>query len=125
VAFSVISLYTSVGLIFVAPFGEPTSVVDFSPLVWTICIISALLGIACAHGLFYIAVQRIGVAICTLTLMAAPFLTFLCSHWWFGEDFTLGQWGGGFLLIFGSSLALWTQKHLHEPEPGTSENGES
>jgi drug/metabolite transporter (DMT)-like permease len=117
VAFSVIAAYTSLGVIVMSPFGEPSQLMDLNTKPAIILVVSALIGIAMAHGLFYIAVQRIGVAICTLTLMAAPFVSLLGSYVMFEERFTFGQWMGGILLIGGSAVAVWTQQHLKEEKP--------
>ncbi len=117
VVFSVISVYTSVGLIALAPLGEPSSVLRLEPLPLCILVLSALLGVAIAHGLYYIAVQRIGVAITSLTLAATPFVSIVGSHIVFGEQFSRGQWTGGVVLLVGSSLALWSQQQL--PPPGS------
>ncbi len=117
VAFSVIGAYTSLGVILMAPFGETSSLLRLEAWPASVLVLSALIGIAVAHGLFYTAVQRIGVAICTLTLMAAPFISLLGSYVLFEEQFTLGQWFGGVLLIGGSALAVWTQQHMKTEQP--------
>ena len=83
----------------------------------TLLIASSVLGVAIAHGLFYVALQRIGVAISSLVLMSAPVITVLGSAVVLGERFTLGQWIGGLLLIAGASLALWSQRHDAPPHP--------
>lgn len=123
VAFSVISLYTSVALIAMAPMGEPAKLLNLSPFLWGILLLSGLLGVAAAHGLYYIAVQRIGVAVTALTLMATPFVTFAGAAWVFDERFSVGQWIGGAVLVAGSIVALLSQQHMTplESQDHTSE----
>jgi len=111
VVFSVISLYTSLGLIALAPLGQPASVLHLTPLPLAILILSSVLGIAIAHGLYYIAVQRIGVAITSLALATTPFIALVGSQLLFGERFSTGQWAGGLILLAGSSAALRSQHH--------------
>ena len=117
VVFSVISVLTSIGLIAMAPLGEPSSLLDLPPLPWAILVLSALMGVAIAHGLYYIAVQRIGVAITSFTLAATPFVSIIGSSLVFGERFSAGQWVGGMVLLAGSTLALWSQQKLPVSRP--------
>ena len=115
VVFSIVGSYTSIGLIVMAPLGEPASVLQLKPTTLTLLVVSALIGISAAHGLFYAAVQRIGVAISSLTLAATPFVSIIVSHLALGERFSPGQWIGGLILIAGSTLALWSQQRLPPP----------
>jgi DME family drug/metabolite transporter len=112
IAFGVISAYTSVFLLLMAPLGEPSALVRLPVFAWLILVVSSLLGVAIAHGLYYFSVQRIGVAITSLTLAATPFVSALVSRIVFEERFTPVQWAGGLVLLGGSSLALWSQQHL-------------
>jgi len=108
----VISLYTSVGLILLSPLGEPSSVLRLDALSVWILLLSALVGVAIAHGLYYISVQRIGVAVAALTLVMTPFLSFLGSHLLFGERLSAGQWAAAVVLLSGAAMALWSQQRL-------------
>jgi len=113
--FSVVSLYTSIGLIALAPLGRPSAVLHLPASAIAILVASALIGIAMAHGLFYFAVQRLGVAICYLMLMTTPFVSYLEARVVFGERFTPAQWIGGIVLLAGSALAIRAQTYLHPP----------
>jgi drug/metabolite transporter (DMT)-like permease len=112
VTFAVISLYTSIGLVAIFPLGDPGSVTKLNPFDFCILIVSALTGIAMAHGLLYFAMQRIGVAISMFSLMAAPFVTKICANIFLHESFTPSQWIGGLILIIGSAFALRSQQYL-------------
>lgn len=110
--FGFVSAYTSIGLIAMAPLGEPSSVLRLNPLPMAVLVASSLTGIAAAHGLYYIAIQRIGVAICSLMLMATPLVSSLGAYLLLGENLTLIQWVGGAVLLAGSTLAVNAQSHL-------------
>jgi len=113
--FSVVSLYTSVALVAMAPLGQPSSVLTLPRSAVILLVVSALVGIGMAHGFFYIAVQRLGVAICYLMLMTTPFVSYLGARLVLGERFTAGQWVGGCVLILGAALAVSAQTRLHPP----------
>ncbi|HOW69234.1 MAG TPA: DMT family transporter [Phycisphaerae bacterium] len=119
VLFSLISAYSSVGLIGMAPLGDPSSVLELSTYDWSILIGSALLGISLAHGLYYVAVQRMGVAVCELGLLIAPFISLAGSHLITGETFTHVQWLGGGILLIGAALAMASRRsrQARPPEP--------
>jgi len=120
VVFSLVSGYTSIGLIALAPLGEPTSVLRLPPLPLSVLIVSSLIGIAAAHGLYYIALQRIGVAICSLMLMATPLVSALGARLLLGENLTGIQWAGGAVLLVGSTLTINAQSHLARTHPPTA-----
>jgi len=113
--FGVIGSYTSIGLLLMAPLGQPSSVLAMPAWPMAILALSAIVGITCAHGMYYMAVQRIGVAVSTLMLSATPFVTILGSSIILGERFSLTQWIGGLGLVAGATLAAWTQQQLPTP----------
>ncbi len=115
VVFSIVSVYTSVGLVAMAPLGQPSAVLTLPSTAVIILIVSALVGIAMAHGFFYVAVQRLGVAICYLMLMTTPFVSYLGAYLFLGENFTRIQWIGGSVLVLGAALAVRAQTHLRPP----------
>lgn len=124
VVFGIVGGYTSVGLAFMAPLGEPGSVVHLSGGDLTLLIVSALIGIGAAHGLYYVAVQRMGVAVSALTLTATPFVSAIVARVWLHEEFAPIQWIGGLVLAMGSGLALLSQQRLkHPPVPDPHEVG--
>lgn len=112
VVFAVICAYTSIPLLAMAPLGDPASLFQLKPVPMVILIVSGLLGVAVAHGLYYIAVQRLGVAVTSLTLTATPFVSIVGSAIWLGERFTPGLWLAGAVLVAGTSVAVWSQQHL-------------
>lgn len=112
VVFAVICAYTSIPLLVLAPLGEPASVLRLETMPMIVLIVSGLLGVAVAHGLYYIAVQRLGVTVTSLTLTATPFVSIVGSSLWLGERFTPGLWAAGAVLVAGTAVAVWSQQRL-------------
>ena len=103
------------GAVAMAPAGDPRSILRLTPGPALLLVVSALVGIAFAHGLFFISVQRLGVAVSYLMLMTTPLLSFAGSFIVLGERFTPLQWVGGALLLAGSSTAVHAHVRLREP----------
>jgi len=73
---------------------------------------SAFVGIAAAHGMYYVAIQRLGVAVSALALMLTPFVSLLGSWFYLGEKFSALQWIGGLTLIAGAALAILSRQEM-------------
>jgi drug/metabolite transporter (DMT)-like permease len=112
VVFGIIGNYTSIGLILMAPLGEPSSVLQLSMSDTLLLIGSAFVGIAAAHGMYYVAIQRLGVAVSALALMLTPFVSLLGSWFYLGEKFSALQWIGGLTLIAGAALAILSRQEM-------------
>jgi len=112
VVFSVICAYTSIPLLAMAPLGSPASLLELKAVPMIVLLVSGLVGVAVAHGLYYIAVQRLGVVVTSMTLTATPFVSIIGSSIWLGERFTPGLWVAGSVLVIGTGCALWSQQHL-------------
>lgn len=123
-AFSVISLYTA-GACIVMMFlwGDVRQLAAIPLKVQLILTVSAILGVALGHGLFYIAIRRLGVSISYGTGMATPFVTYGLSYVFFDEHLGAIQWVGGFVLIVGASLLIWAQQQLGQADPEAGEAG--
>jgi drug/metabolite transporter (DMT)-like permease len=112
-AFSIISIYTGAAcIVMMCLWGDARQLIEIPLRAQIVLTMSAVLGIALAHGLFYIAIRRLGVSISYGTGMATPFVTYGFSYMLFGEHLTGLQWGGGFVLITGASLLIWAQQQL-------------
>lgn len=112
-AFAVVGLYTSVGCVALAPLGDPSSVFRLSAGPMAILILSAATGIAAAHGLFFIAVKRLGATITSTMNILTPFLTAAGSAVLFREIITTSQWISGGVMLIGGALIVWSQEHVH------------
>lgn len=111
-AFAVVSLYSSVAFLAMAPLGKPACLLQMSLGDGTILLLSAVAGIAVAHGLYYIAVQRLGAMIPSTINTMTPFLTAAVSTILFQEVFTAKQWAGGVVAAVGSGLVILSQQNL-------------
>lgn len=111
--FSVISLYTTVGLWICAAFlGHPGQATHLSLPAWTAIIVSAITSIALAHVLFYAAIRRIGTTIPMLVVLTLPFIVFGLSSIFFHEHLNGMQLLSGVVLLLGSASSIWAQQHL-------------
>jgi len=113
VAFGMISLITSIGLLscmFI--FGDTNRAVQMPLHVTVLVFVSGLIGIAAAHLLFYIAIKRIGIAIASSANLASAFLTAAFSWFLFHETLTGLQWLAGVSLIIGGILLTLSQVHI-------------
>lgn len=111
--FSVISIYTVVGLFVLALlFGDLGGCVKMGPWQWACVVISAATAIALSHTLYYSAMRRIGATIPALIMLAQPFIVLAISHVVFKESMNIIQLLFGVVLLAGSGIAVWAQGHL-------------
>jgi drug/metabolite transporter (DMT)-like permease len=111
--FSVISMYMVAGLFVLAfVFGNPEDCLHIGSLQWLCVIVSGILCIALAHVLFYAAIRRIGATIPALLILAQPFIVLVISYFVYGEFLNFLQIFFGIVLLAGSALAIWSQRHL-------------
>ena len=111
--FSVISLYTTLGLWVCAAFlGHPAQAVHMSVHAWAAIVVSAITSIALAHVLFYAAIRRIGTTIPMLVVLSQPFIVFSMSSIVFHERLNAMQLLSGVVLLMGSASSIWAQQHL-------------
>lgn len=113
--FSVISIYTVVGLGIVAlAFGDIGACSDLSVGPWSIVVVSAILSIALAHVLYYTAIKRIGATIPALVILTQPFPVLAISYFLFGESLNVLQLLFGGVLLVGAGFAIWAQRDLRK-----------
>ena len=109
IAFSVICQMTAVGLIaLMLIYGrDHGAYVPQLPadILWYLAI-SAFVGIAIGHILYYISIARIGIVITSGVLQLQPFLVSAASFFIFGETFRWWQWIAGVIAIGGAYLML-------------------
>lgn len=114
-AFSIIACYTSIGtIILMLIFGNYQAVVNLPLRLFVLVPLSALIGIAMSHILFYHAVKQIGITLASSLNLLAAFLTALGSGFIFNESLTALQWNAGALLIFGAILLILVQEKIHQ-----------
>ncbi|USN98852.1 MAG: DMT family transporter [Phycisphaeraceae bacterium] len=72
-------------------------------------LLSAVIGIAVCHVLYYIAIARLGVTISTGVIQLQPFTVSALSYIAFGEILTALQWAGGVAAVGGAITMLVVQ----------------
>ncbi|MCL2330280.1 MAG: DMT family transporter [Phycisphaerae bacterium] len=112
--FAVVGSYTSIGLIIMAPLGNPASLLRLPMMPWIMLLVSAVVGIGLAHGMYYVAVQRMGAAVSTLLLSVTPFVTICGSSILLNERFSPAQWIGGTILVLGATIAVRAPRNVLE-----------
>ncbi len=107
-AFGVISLYTAaILLVLMCVLGKPARLAQL-PLAdgWVLLIVSAFLGIAFGHVLYYRGIRRLGAIVASGILLTSPFVTLAISALFFGEGMTVVQFLGGVAVIIGGVFLL-------------------
>ncbi len=122
-SFSVVTIYTVVGLCILALiFGRPADCMKMNAWPWACVVISALVSIAFSHVLYYAALKRIGATIPSLVLLSSPFIVLAVSSVVFGESLNAPQWLFGVVLVAGSAIAIWAQRHLRAEKPEAADS---
>lgn len=114
-AFAAISLYTAFAMVaMMLVFGENfgAGALDLSGRLFAFLLLSAVIGIALGHVLYYISIKRLGVAVSTGVIQLQPVCVSVLSFFVFKEVLTLGQWASGSLAIVGALLMLWIQHQI-------------
>ena len=115
--FSVLSIYTVVGLaLFALTFGKLEDCIHLGGSTWAYIVISGITAIAFAHTLYYVAIRRIGATIPALVILAQPFVVLGISNVVFDELLNGLQFLFGVVLLAGAALAIWAQKDLKRAE---------
>ncbi len=114
IAFALVCLYTAAGTVpLMLLFGSPAQIVATPPSALALLVVSAILGIATAHVLFYAAVKSVGVAIGSSAGLAGAVLTASAAVWLFpAQRLNAGEWLSGIVLLGGSLLLIWSQERL-------------
>lgn len=109
-SFAVVSLYTVPGLLtLMFLLGDWSVIPQWDATIWSLLVVSALLGIALAHVLLYVVLKQYGPIVSDGVFQLIPFVTVLGAYILFGERMSPLQWVGGCILI-GASYALLLAK---------------
>ena len=112
-AFGAVACMTSLPLLVcMMTFGQPEHALQLKFTRQALVIASGFLGISIGHVLFYMALKRLGVTICTVSNLMGAFLTSLLSRIVFGESLSFLQWAAGSMLVLGGILLLSAQNLL-------------
>ena len=111
VAFSVLCLYTTVGLIGAAlVFSQRLFDLPAGLWPWAVVVASGALCIGAAHVLYYAAQKRIGTTVPSIILLASPLAVLSVSALAYGERLHPAQWLWGILLLVGCALAIFARR---------------
>jgi drug/metabolite transporter (DMT)-like permease len=112
-AFGIIALYTGASLVaamLVMGKDHGAAALHLEAREWWAMGLSAFLGIALGHVLYYTAIDRLGVATSSAVLQLQPFVVSALSFFYFAEVLTMAQWGGGLLALCGAAFVLRAQR---------------
>ena len=111
--FSVISIYTVMGLLILGlMFGRLSDCLKMPAWPWACVVISGIASIALAHVFYYTAIKRIGATVPALVILAQPFAVLAISHAAFGESLSRPQVLFGLVLLAGAACAILAQQHI-------------
>lgn len=116
-AFGVVCLYTTAGLvllagvlsIFVDGVGIPT---DLPTAQWALLILSAMIGIATAHVVYYRGIHGVGPVVANAITMTGPFATGLLAMAFLGERPGILQWLGGGMIVCGGLVLVRSKARI-------------
>lgn len=128
VAFAAISQYTALAMIILmlamgGAFGLtalPTAWLDDGALTVTgfwLLLASSVIGIALGHVAYYMAINRLGVAVASGVIQLQPFVVSIASLLIFKELLTAGQWVAGAVAVSGAGSMLWSQHRAMKGKP--------
>ena len=112
-SFGVISLYTSAVLvILMLLFGNVGSLAGISLGLWGNLMLSALIGIAFGHVLYYRGIHRLGPVVASGMSLMTPFVTYLAAVFFLGERLNGLEWLGGAFVVGGGGLLVLARAQI-------------
>ncbi len=72
-------------------------------------LLSAIIGIGMGHTFYFLAIQRLGLAVANSVVQLQPITVSFCSMIIFGEQLTRVQWGFGLVAVAGAGVILHAQ----------------
>jgi len=125
-SFGVISFYTAVAMAILAlAIGDTTRLATLGPLPIALLLVSAVIGIVCAHVLAYYAMGRLGALVASGSQFISPFLTFAGAALLFGERLSGWQWLGGICVVSGGLAMIAAHRGSRESLAADSAHSES
>jgi drug/metabolite transporter (DMT)-like permease len=120
-SFGVISLYTSAALVVLMfLFGRVGSLAGIGLGLWANLMLSALIGIAFGHVLYYRGIHRLGPVVASGMSLMTPFVTYLAAVFFLGERLNGLEWLGGALVVVGGGLLVLARAQIESAAQVTS-----
>lgn len=113
-AFAAISQYTAATMvILMLGLGEEAGAraLGLGAGQFALLLLSAVIGIALGHVLYYIAIEKLGVAVSAGIVQLQPICVGVASYFLFDEALSGSQWMSGVVAVTGAAVMLWAQ-HL-------------
>lgn len=114
-SFAAISQYTAGAMIILMlVFGKEmgATVLDMELPRFGLFALSAVIGIAAGHVLYYISIERLGVTVSSGVIQLQPFTVAALSFFWFGEKLTIVQWVFGVVAVAGAITMIVVQHRV-------------
>lgn len=112
VSFAAISQYTALVMVgLMLAFGEDSGsrALLLGADQFALLLLSAVIGIALGHVMYYIAIERLGVAVSSGIVQLQPICVGVASYFLFGEALKAPQWASGVVAVTGAAIMLWAQ----------------
>jgi drug/metabolite transporter (DMT)-like permease len=118
-SFGVISLYTSAALVLLMLlFGRIGSLAEIGAGLWGGLMLSALIGIAFGHVLYYRGIHELGPVVASGMSLVTPFVTYLAAAILLGERLGGLEWLGGLLVVAGGALLVLARAQIENLAAG-------
>ncbi len=120
-SFGVISLYSSAALVLLMLlFGRVGSLAEIGPGLWGSLMLSALIGIAFGHVLYYRGIHELGPVVASGMSLATPFVTYAAAAILLDERLSGIGWLGGLLVVVGGGLLVLARAQIESIAPRPS-----
>ncbi len=120
IAFAAISQYTAAAMVALMLMWGKDAGLGVAALgggQFGLLLLSAVIGIALGHVLYYMSISRLGVAVSSGVLQVHPFGVAVASFFIFREVLTAAQWVSGSVAVGGALLMLSVQGRLGRDGP--------
>ena len=121
-SFGVICQFTAVGtVVLMLVFGDRSGLcaTDMSARQWAMLALSAFIGIAISHVMYYASLKRLGVSVSSGIIQMQPIITAIGSTFIFGERLSPLQWASGLIGVSGAVLMLAAGAAAHTKKADT------
>jgi drug/metabolite transporter (DMT)-like permease len=114
-AFAAVSQYTAVALVvvmLVVGKDHGAGALQLPGWKFGLLVLSSVIGIGMGHTFYFLAIQRLGLAVANGVVQLQPVTVSIASLFLFDERLTGGQWAAGLMAVAGAGVILWAQTRL-------------
>jgi drug/metabolite transporter (DMT)-like permease len=123
-SFGVISIYSSLALVaLMFALGKFERLLELTPGLWASLMISALIGIAFGHVLYYRGIHRLGPVVANGVTLLTPFVTYVTAIPALHEQLSVAELLGGLLVVGGGGLLVFARGQVEKDLAGPPERG--